>query len=162
MTIEFYNTQDPSNKVSKALSNKLTITGTLRESCSILTPSLMIDYDGVFTYNYCYIPDFQRYYFVSEITMKYNGLVRVDLSVDVLMSYQSDILKQNCVISRNENEYNLYLPDGSFKSLSQVRVQTKIFPDGFNDDGTFILVVAGPVPVYPAPTTETEVNNNGN
>lgn len=149
MTITFYHNTSENNRVDKSSfldeSTKLTIQGTLRDECSIMNPVIMIEYTATatFMYNYCLIPYFNRYYYINNITCVRNGLYRLELSVDVLMTYKTDILQQKAVISRQENEYNLYLPDNSFKVYSYPQIQTKTFPNGFLDTANFVLLVAG-------------------
>lgn len=142
MEIRFYNNTSPNNKVTKNLTNETILTGTLREECSISTPAFNIsDLDPIF--NYCFIPDFNRYYFITNMTYVRNNLYRIDLSVDVLMSFKDDILAQKAVIERNEKLFNLYLGDSSYSQYSYVKTQTKRFPNAFSDKGEYILVVAG-------------------
>lgn len=86
--------------------------GTMRTPTSILYPIIQIAEDSsIIDYNYCYISEFKRYYFVTDIVSTRNGLWEISLSVDVLMSFKTDILKQTCIVSRNEFEYNLMLED---------------------------------------------------
>lgn len=143
MTITLYNTSSETNRVTKKLTNEINLSGTLRESTSVINPSILIEYNGNITSNYCYISEFGRYYFINNITYEGNKLFRLDLSVDVLMSYRADILKQTCIVKRNQNSWNLYIPDNSFGNLSYLMTQTKTFPNGFSNIGEYILVVAG-------------------
>ena len=51
-------------------------------------------------FNYCYIPYFNRFYFVERVTR--NGkLFHVELSSDVLETYKSEILASNAQFRRN-------------------------------------------------------------
>lgn len=50
--------------------------------------------DALPEFNYAYIPDFNRYYFVSEIVSVRTGLWRVSMRCDVLMSFKSDFIKE--------------------------------------------------------------------
>lgn len=143
MTITLYNTSSETNRVTKKLTNEINLSGTLRERTNVINPSILIEYNGNITSNYCYISEFGRYYFINNITYEGNKLFRLDLSVDVLMSYRSDILKQTCIVKRNQNSWNLYIPDNSFGNLSYLMTQTKTFPNGFSNIGEYILVVAG-------------------
>ena len=67
----------------------------LKENCSVLTPSLFVDISaatlfGSGTLNHCYIPDFNRFYFVNNWTFE-RGKWRADCSVDVLASFKNEI-----------------------------------------------------------------------
>lgn len=65
----------------------------------------------VLTANYAYIPEFNRYYFVTDITAIGRNLWMISMSVDVLMSYYGDILNLNAFIARNQNDYDSYVVD---------------------------------------------------
>lgn len=65
----------------------------------------------VLSANYVHIPDFNRYYFINDITSVRQNLWRLSLHVDVLMSYAKEIKNTNAFISRNENLYNNLLED---------------------------------------------------
>lgn len=80
------------------------IYGALREEINLLTPSITIQYNMVPNFNYVYISSLQRYYFVTNITCVRGNIYRIDLKVDVLCSYDSDIREQSGFISRNEND----------------------------------------------------------
>lgn len=64
-------------------------------------------YDVVLSSNYCKIPEFNRYYFITDITSVRRNIWQIELQVDVLMSYKDDFLKLNAFISRNENWFSL-------------------------------------------------------
>lgn len=130
--------------------------GTLRNNCDILSPiitlqlpfapnsliededaELVEDADGqllesetsegkVLEFNYAYIPQFHRYYFVSSIGTGANGLYVVSLSVDVLMSFKDYFLQLDAVIERNEFEYDALIDDisASYKMSDEVTFQT--------------------------------------
>lgn len=65
----------------------------------------------VLSANYLYIPDFNRYYFINDITSVRNNLWRLTTHVDVLMSYQKEISETNAFVSRNEFSYDNMVKD---------------------------------------------------
>lgn len=91
---------------------------------------LVTDDDGnpiIWTYitqilgcNYARIPTFDRWYFVTDITCSRNNLFRVDMRVDVLMSFRQEILQLTPVIARYENSTNFYLPDPQAKLSARI------------------------------------------
>ena len=166
MDMIFYNNTSPSNKVNKELTNQQTLTGTLREECSIISPVFNVVSEEPVTFNYCFIPAFKRYYYVKNIIFLRDNIYRITLSVDVLMSFKDEILTQECIVERNENNYNLYLDDTSIPSFAYQQFQTKKFPTAFSNTGSFVLVLAGSRgfdadPVTETETETTEVNENG-
>ena len=109
----FYQYTNEKDLVTKTtyLTSTLLEYGQFTEEVDILNPSFIIQLDS-FIYNYFYIPQFSRYYFVTNITSLRKGLWRISGHVDVLYSYDSDIRKQYGYIVRNErNPYGLVLPD---------------------------------------------------
>lgn len=132
------------NKIGKDLTNLLTVRGTLRKETSIIDPSIMIECDlsALTRCNYIYINEFKRYYFVNNITSIREGLVEFSCHVDVLETYKEQIRMNSAIIRRQENNWNLYLNDGTFKVYQNPLILTKEFPSGFNGF-EFVLAVAG-------------------
>lgn len=144
MVVNFMKNSSPSNYLTKQVSTSKQVQCDIKGNCSILSPILIVQDLGITTSNYCQIPDFgNRYYFVTDIITLNEATLEVRLSVDVLMSYKTDILASKAIISRNQNMYNRYVPDPKFTVLSYERIQTKQFPNKFPDNGKFVLIVAG-------------------
>lgn len=140
--ITFYQMGDPKIKVTKTITNPLELTGTLREECSITTPEIECQ-ANIGERNYCYIPIFSRYYYVTDRTVTKNGLVRVSLAVDVLMSNAAQIRKNTAVIARQESKYNLYLDDSEVKTYQYRNIDIYNFPQGFSKTPSFVLATVG-------------------
>lgn len=144
MTIILYQNSSENNAVNKNLTELTTLTGTLREQSSIIDP--VINISGIDVYigsmNYAYIPEFNRYYFITNIESVRNGLWRVSFHVDVLFSYREQIKNNHAIIERNEIEYDLKLNDGLFKTQQNPRIAQFPFPSGFNT-WNFVLAIAG-------------------
>lgn len=140
----YYNDSEK-NRLSKSLRLLQTLTGELRDETSIINPSILFE-DTVTTLtraNYLYIADFGRYYYINDIRSIRNGLTEVSCHVDVLMSFASEIKTNNAIINRSENNWNLYLNDGSLKVYSNSIVLTKKFPSGFTTQN-YVMAVASP------------------
>ena len=71
--------------------------------------------DNLLFKNYAYIEEFARYYFIKSVSIENNKLAVFDLECDVLMSFKDDIHGLECIIARNETEYNLMLSDSKMK-----------------------------------------------
>lgn len=105
------------------------VTGTLRNACSVIRPKIMFELSGYPQANYCYIPDFQRYYFILNITSVRQGLWEMELNCDVLMSYRARIKELTAIIARQEFSYNPLLldterPIASGKEISTISSST--------------------------------------
>ena len=141
--IQLMNNQEELNKINKNPSTVMTLSGELREESSIINPIIIIEYAGTLTnVNYMYIPEFHRYYFITQIDSVRTGLWRVCAHCDVLKTYAQGILGCDCVVARNQNNFNLYLNDAYFKVYSNPRVQVANFPNKFTGE-SFVLVMKG-------------------
>lgn len=144
MNIVLYANASEINAVDKNLTELTTLTGTLREQSSIIDPIITIsdidDYIG--SMNYAYIPEFNRYYFITNVESVRNNLWKVSFHVDVLFTYRDAIRANSAIIERNENEYDLKLNDGLFRTQQNPRIAQFPFPNGFNQ-WNFVLAVAG-------------------
>lgn len=111
--ITLYKNTAENNKIDKTeyLTKVIDLQGYLRQETNIINPSIVIEYAGEINFNYVYISTFNRYYFVNSISSVRSNLWRIELSVDVLMTYKSTILNYECYVSRNENEYNEDIED---------------------------------------------------
>lgn len=139
MEIQLYSMTSEKNRLGKNKTALSTITGSLRNQCNILTPSIVIEYLPPTSFNYFYIPEFSRYYFVTNITYITNSIVEITGSVDVLDSYEQQIRANSGVIQRQENIYNLDLYDKSFLTQQNTQLQVKQFPHGFNRTPQLVL-----------------------
>ena len=146
MNLTLYKNLSEKNKIGKVLHNELSLNGNLREESSIINPTILVEHSNLSVYNYAYIPEFKRYYFVSEMSSVRNGLWRVSLSVDVLESYKTDILNLSCIVDKQQNQsYNNYIDDGSYVNRADSFIEIANYQNGFNADGEFILLTAGAI-----------------
>lgn len=132
------------NRLTKEISDLFTVSGELKTETSIIDPIIMIECDlsAVTRCNYVSIPTFGRSYFVNNIRSIRTGLVEFSCHVDVLSSFAEQIKKNTAIVRKQENNWNLYLNDGSFKVYQNPIVLTKAFPSGFTTQ-EFVLAVAG-------------------
>jgi hypothetical protein len=127
-TMYFYKSTAEKNRVDKSayLTEIIQSTGTLRRATSIISPEFEFIYNKVPDFNYVYIPNFNRYYFIDNIVSLRNAVWTLSLSVDVLMSFKEQIKECDGFIARNEFEFNDYLIDN--RRSTQVNVVREIKP----------------------------------
>ena len=145
MEIKLYKTSSPRKKLVKELSDEITLVGTLRAQSSVMSPTFTVQDTAVVGYNYCYIPDFGRYYYINGINALRANLFELSLGIDVLMTYAAEIRKNYAIVDKVENfgaAYN-YINDGSWVNTNRMEQSIINFPTGFNDNGEFILITAG-------------------
>lgn len=146
MELVLYTNNSDNKVVTKDITTLTTINGTLRDACSIIDPVIEVS-DSVMNNataaacNYAKIAQFGRYYYVRNITLK-GKLYEIQMHVDVLASFQTELKALDAVIARQENKYNLYLRDGYFKTYANSHVAVQKFPGAF-DTHEFILAVSG-------------------
>ena len=147
MTITLYNTASENNAIHKSLGTGSQYTGNIRDTgaVDVVRPVVLINAD-IYGYNYAYISEFGRYYFITETTHERTGLTAFQLLSDPLMSFQTDILALPAIAARvsgdNGSLFNSYLPD------SRLRVQANdrtghYHVHSFGWSGDYILITAG-------------------
>ena len=141
MNILLYKTTNANNDLNKTISNKVELVGALRDASSIIAPSILIQSNPI-GYNYAYIPEFGRYYYIKNITAFRKGAYIVDLKCDVLMSFKEEILNMSGIVSRLTSGDEYANRDIKTKCLETHR---KIVFENtpFTADGTYILVAQG-------------------
>lgn len=144
MIIKLYNNSSEKNVVNKVLSNEIMLTGALRFESNIHNPVITIDIAEIIGYNYAYIPDFNRYYFIREVTSVRTGFWRLDMICDVLMSFKESILNSYGIIDHTrETEINSYMRSNIWQTMVKDKTDILNFPNGLLDSGEYILITAG-------------------
>lgn len=144
MNIILYVNNSEKNKIGKTLTNDFSLSGTLRDVTNIINPVILIEISEIGNYNYCYINNFNRYYFITDITVIRTGLFAISLMVDVLESFKSDIKNLSVILLNTQNVGSSnYLPSQVFRNNVKSKTDILNFPNGLNDSGEFILITAG-------------------
>lgn len=146
MSFDIYLQINNSDKIvlDKDITGVATISGTLKNETSIIDPIILIEGDisNYISCNYMTIPIFGRSYFIRDIKSIRSNLFEIHAHIDVLTTYAAAIRANTAIIHRQENLWNLYLDDGSFRTYQNPMVLTKEFPSGFTTQ-EFVLAVAG-------------------
>ena len=145
MEIQFLYNRSDERQISKELVSGITLEGTLRDDSSIISPSILFQSDEVMRYNFCYIPQWQRYYFVRDVVSYRNNMYIVTMECDVLMSFKNDIFSFQVVVDKQTMGENgdEYIDDGSLVCDNTMFNRIYPFGEGFNDTPEFILITAG-------------------
>lgn len=143
-TISLYKTASENNRVVKAITSGKEMSGELRNQTSVLNPSIRIESaDNISTYNYAYIPEFGRYYYISDITSVRTNCWIISLRCDVLMSYSAQIKALRPIIEREEVGQSSGLIDSDMPININKKVQKYYFPKGFTKDIQYVLTTSG-------------------
>lgn len=103
MELKLYHTLDNENVINKTLTLIHTMKIKLKDTVSITNPILILsEVPGVnyFRCNYCYLSEFNRYYFIRDIELMSTKNYKLQLEVDVLESFKEDILNSDAQIKR--------------------------------------------------------------
>lgn len=92
----------------------------LKEGSSVINPTLIFERANIgHQYNYVYIPDFNRRYFVTDIVYE-NARIFYYCAVDVLASYKSTIGASNAYVLRSAAENNEYIIDQYYPATTRI------------------------------------------
>ena len=138
MELQLFSYNGAIEKINKTLLNKVVKNGTLKSDCNILSPIIKLTGNDIHNYNYCYIPIFNRYYFIDDCTILSNGVSMITLSIDVLKTYATAILASYANIKESENP-NVNKIDANFND--DVNRIEYYFNDVFNDSSTILTGV---------------------
>lgn len=145
MVVNTYTCSDDNNVLVKNLTEVSTLDNVkLKDATELIKPELVLMSDDYPTFNYVYLPKFNRYYYVTNITVNPNKIYRIALDVDVLMSFKDDILKSKGYVSVTTDANPMY--NGTqYGSLVNKQVNTYASDVVLPDTTTEILVTAGGV-----------------
>lgn len=147
MTINFFESTDPKNKIGKTLASQGVYTGSLRNVCSILSPIVTIEAESI-SGNYMQIEEFGRYYFITDIKSIRTGMWEVSGRVDVLESFSAGIKALPVILADTQQTgMDSYINNDVYATKVKRKTDIVNFPSGLLSDGEFILITAGGVGV---------------
>lgn len=150
MLITLYKTTSAKKDLNKALAEAKTITGAIaNDSIDILHPEISVNTNPNL-YNYMYIQELNRYYFIVGETVYRNGLYYIKGAVDVLYTYKQAILANRAIIDKSSliGNASKYLNDGSYNASVKQYTNAYTFANAegysnFTDTPQNILITAG-------------------
>lgn len=144
MNVSLYINKSDNNIIDKSIEPITEMSVNLKGSCSLLNPILVIkavDLSKVADCNYCFIPQFKRYYYINNIHMTSGGLAEIECSVDVLMSFKDKILECTAILQRHESIFNAYLTDNQFLVNNQTQYTYKVYPNGLSAPQMYFITI---------------------
>lgn len=154
----FYRVNTDPRALNKTLGGTLTTQSVnFKEGYDKLNPVIELRYDPTLTniytqmdqMNYVRIDtgatneDFKyRYYFVNRVSIDRTGLFKIELHLDVLMTWQKFIKALTVTLDRSETIFNGYLPDGEYSALGYRAIVCKAFPYALDQD-SYVLMTTG-------------------
>lgn len=144
MKLFLYTINDPENVVNKVLPVPYEMNIRLKSDTDLTNPSILLSSVlGVnyLDFNYCYIPQLERYYFIQSIDSVNAKIWRLTCECDVLMTYKADILASNARLRRNIKNgdyFNASIDSSILKTVSLHNSNVTI-----GDDHSLILTTVG-------------------
>lgn len=142
VNVNLYQYSGKNNVINKSLTQTpQTATGVMIEPFDVVHPKIKFRCEPPFTYNYLYIAELNRYYFVTNTEILNANTVLLSLQLDVLKTYATDILNATGTITAKENA-NAYL--NTRDNIHDVRPITEklTFSENtpFDETGVIIMV----------------------
>lgn len=144
MKVILYSSNEEVKSFPKTLTNGSELVGNLRDECAIIDPVIrIVGMKPNDTFNYCYIPEFSRYYFITGKKVITTSVVEISLHEDVLQTWSRYIFEQEAVIARNEYEFNNYLIDDKIPVSNTYNERVVTFNgEPFVPTTSYVLVTA--------------------
>lgn len=116
----------------------------LKDKTDIVNPVFFIRSSGYLNYNYAYVPDFGRYYFIKNQRMGINNAMELECEVDALATYKANIVGADAFISyRTKTNTEIVDPRLSMQTSATVQYDFASVPHINITTGTYIIGVQG-------------------
>lgn len=115
----------------------------LKHGSGILHPTISLDLGKATAptdYNYAYISEFQRYYFIEEWYFD-EALWTASLKVDVLATYRSEIGSANLYVMRAYSDHNGRVIDNLYPTKTECKFEYVSGNNPWNTTGIFVVGV---------------------
>lgn len=150
MQIKFYSGFDKkqnSTKQPAVSQTSVTLTGTLKQDCSVMNPIIQIkrtaDDSVPSIYTYAYIDDFDRYYFVTDWTWN-QPFWECSMNVDVLASHRSAIGSLTAFVLRADTEvYDELITDMMYPATNEFYLDQYTLQSVFTDNPVSGIYIVG-------------------
>ena len=142
MQINLYINTDDNKTFPKTPILVATLNGNVRGEINVYNPTIRIETQYPISFNYVYIPDFNRYYYVVNSIVPCANIIDVTLKCDVLQSHYSEFVQCPVIVERSANKFNVYLPDNKRKFYQYTEPQYITIGE-FSPPSSVIIVTVG-------------------
>lgn len=159
LKVHFYKSKEDRNHVTKTLTDDVELTCKLKDTTSILTPTItvgglsnMSDILGDESaqkppLNYAKIPRFDRYYYITDIRILSADMLEIDLKVDVLMSHLKKSISNTPLLAsrwQGGQDAQKFVPEERLNLRTKTQLTIREFSDDIIEPSSFfILCTAG-------------------
>lgn len=143
MQVTFYTFAKKINSTARPSSGGTALNCQLKQPTGTSNPVLIVQGFN-FSWNYCYIPAWGRYYFFDEPTILTGVRVEIQCSCDVLATYKTNIQSYNAFVERSASRRTEFVNDGLVSNTLDIVSQSEkdtALPEPFSMTGSYILRV---------------------
>lgn len=147
MKVRFYTFSKKYNSTAQPSTGYTEYECVIKSSSDVITPTVELQI-GLSTnpssFNYCHIPDYNRYYWVKDWTF-YNHLWVAALNVDVLATWKPYIGDTFMYVYRASAQYDGNISDSKYPTTANVSVEQRYFTNVNKkfSEGFFVLGIYG-------------------
>lgn len=103
INIDFFKYKGEKITVNKELNEPFTLIGSFYSTVDLINPIVVLRGFDLTGYNYCYIEQLNRYYFINDVVLENNTDLRVYLNIDVIKTYENVILDSVATVSESSS-----------------------------------------------------------
>ena len=135
--VVLYTISDPPEYINKTLPTGVTVNCDFKAPVDVENPTIYISAGSAYDdYNYCYIAEFGRYYFMKAVGGT-GQTITFECKSDPLMSFKDQILACPAVIARNPWHWDMYIPDSRLPVEARTVSAILNFPNANENSGPF-------------------------
>lgn len=142
MELILYKTISDMNVINKELTDSVSIDIKFKRDESVESPYIFCNiFEGIEEYNYAYIPNFSRYYFIVNVEVMNKKIVRLMLHTDVLETYKNDILNSTvrAIVAEVDSYVDVELSHDVRVNINKLMLENS----DFKDSESYILTTIG-------------------
>lgn len=166
LIVHFFKSKEDKNHVSKTLTDDVELHCKLKDTTSILTPTIVVGGDVNMTkilgdestqtppLNYARIPRFDRYYFIQDIRITSADVLEIDLKVDVLMSHLKKSISNTPLFAtrwQKGSEGQKYVPDENINLRTRTSLRIEEIGDDIIEPSPFFIMCTAGTGELPTP-----------
>lgn len=145
ITIRLYTFEKYENSTKRPTGNGTTFSCKVKSPSSLETPKVELSTAYPGNFNYAYIPEWNRYYFITDCSYD-EGLWVLQLKVDVLATYKTEIGNASLYVIRSSAEFDRAVKDEFYPVKAQMQYSSQS-EEGFSgytyDSGYYVINVLG-------------------
>ena len=148
ITVTLYSLTKRENSTKRPTGSGTDFSCTMIDDTSLMNPTFKLSIgSNPIGYNYCYVSDFGRYYFITDIRT-YQNFWYISCRCDVLASFKTQIGSQTHYVLRAASEYDEYISDNHYgaKINEAATLLTSSGPLYWGTNHSYVVGITGYAP----------------